>query len=274
MSNNSITWNGEDFSAYNLRVEDYNLPFMAQTIFTAHSTSGGDSQFTSINSLHRTITIDCYVSSDTESGLRDNMEAILERVNPVLGDKSFSIDKIPDRRYIGRVSAISTPSVKGMWGYTFTMTVQALSEAQDESETNTAQAIASDPDTLTFADIAGNVSRTPAEFYIRNETGGNLTSTAITLTNGTTNESIIWNGTLNDDQWLRIGEIDSDGRFSASIGLSDSTGADPEAESYTSAISGYTSGDWPRLKGGSDNAITVDGVSAGQLEITYRGRYI
>ena len=271
---NSITWGGDDLSAYGLRLEDYSVPFLAPPTFVTHNAAQGDPQFTAVNTGAKTITLSCYVSAANETTLYTYMDAIMQRLHPALADKILTIDKIPDRRYVGRVSSVSPPSVKGFWGYTLQVTIMALPEAQDASETNSAQAIATDPDTLTFSSIAGNVNRIPAEFYMRNTTGAALTSTAITLTNDTTTESLVWTGTLNDDQWLRIGELDSEGRFTASIGLSDATGADPEAESYTSAISGYTSGDWPRLKGGVDNDITVAGVSTGTLEITYRGRHI
>jgi hypothetical protein len=145
---------------------------------------------------------------------------------------------------------------------------------QSLGETNASQSIASSPDTLTIANVTGNVSRIPVEIYIRNTTGGDLTSTAITVANDTTGDTITWKGTLQDDRWLRFGSIDTKGRFAATIEKSDGTGADPEAEAYTSVESGYQSGDWVRLKGGVDNDITITGVSAGTIEYTYRGRYL
>jgi len=271
---NSITWDGVDFAAYNLRVEDYTIPFLANPIFATHQTAQGDVQFTSVNTAEKAIILNCYISGTSQTDLRTNMESVLQRMNPILTDKTLLIDKVPDRRFVGRVSNISAPEIKGMWGFTFTITIQAMSESQATSETNTSQAIATDPDTLTFSSITGNVSRIPAEFYVRNETGASLISSTIVISNDTTNESITWIGTLNDDHWLRFGNIDALGRFESSISVSDGNGADPEAETYSSVLSGYDSGDWLRLKGGVDNDITVAGVSTGTLEITYRGRYI
>lgn len=270
---NSLTFDGVDLSLYKLQVEDHSVPLMGDIVFAEHSAAFGDSEFTSVNHAKRNITLACTVTGTSQENLKNNMESILGTINPILGDKVFTLDDIPNRRFIGRVMGISEPSVKGRWGYSFSISLVALAHTQDLDETNASASIATDPDTLTVPVVRGNISRTPAEFYIRNETGAALTSATITLANNTTSETISWTGTLADDQWLRFGTLDSNGRFTASIALSDSTGSDPEAETYTSAISGYTSGDWPRLKGGVENSITVTGVSTGTLEWTYRGRY-
>lgn len=273
--NNSISWGGEDLSGFGLRVEEYSIPFLAPVVFSAQQPPQGDAYFSAVGTGAKSISVSCFVSAISQVALEENMRELMERLNPVLGDKVLTIDKVEDYRYIGRVSSISAPTIKGMWGYTFSVDFMCLAEAQDENETNTAsQNIATDPDTLTFSAIAGNSSRIPAEFYLRNETGAAITSGTITLSNDTTNESITWVGTLNDDQWIRFGTLDDNGRFQATIATSDGTGSDPEAESYTSVLSGYSSGDWPRIKGNTDNDITVTGISTGEIEITYRGRYI
>lgn len=272
---NSFTWDGVDLSQYDLQVTDHSVPLMGDIVFSEHVAAFGDAEFTSVNHAKRNITLACAVTATSQEQLKNKMEYILGLLNPILGDKVFSLDDIPNRRFVGRVQGISEPTVKGRWGYSFTVSIVALAHTQDQDETNIAAlSIATDPDTLTVPVVRGNVSRTPTEFYIRNETGAALTGATITLANDTTSETISWVGTLADDQWLRFGSLDSNGRFSASIALSDSTGADPEAESYTESISGYSAGDWPRLKGGVENSITVTGVSTGTLECTYRGRYL
>ena len=210
------------------------------------------------------------------SALRDTLASIRNLLNPILGDSIIIFDNEPDRRYIGRMSSMSAPSVKGFNGVTFSVELQCLSYTQDLDETNTAADTwtGASPNTSTFTGIAGTVSRIPVEVYVRNETGQNLTGAAITVANDTTSETITWTGTINDDYWLRFGTIDSNGRFQATISRSTSSGADPEAESYVSVESGFTSGDWIRLLGGSTNSITITGLSAGRTELTYRGKYL
>jgi hypothetical protein len=218
--------------------------------------------------------LNCAVRATTKAALQTNMDSITGILNPMLADQVILFDDFPDRRFIGRVVSVSAPEVKGRWGFAFTVTVSTMAHLQSLGETNASQPIASSPDTLTIANVTGNVSRIPVEIYIRNTTGGDLASTAITVANDTTGDTITWKGTLQDDRWLRFGSIDTKGRFAATIEKSDGTGADPEAEAYTSVESGYQSGDWVRLKGGVDNDITITGVSAGTIEYTYRGRYL
>lgn len=273
MSDNSMTWDGTDLGLYRFQVVDHSVPFMADITFAEHIAAFGDAEFTSTNYEKRNITLRCSVTGDTSTELDANMSEVLRVMNPILGDKVFTIDGLKNR-FVGRATSFSEPSIKGRWGYEFAIGVVALAHTQDETETNASGAIGADPSTITVPTVSGNVSRTFAELYVRNTTGGTLTDTSITLDNSTTNESITWKGTLLDDQWIRFGTLDDNGRFSASIDTSDGTGADPEAETYSSAITGYVSGDWVRLKGGIENSITVTGVATGTLEWVYRGRYL
>lgn len=274
---NSMTWDGEDLAAYGLQIEAPTVPVMATIPTQTHAAVFGDSAFTSVNHTTRTVSLGCSVVGTSQEHLRQRMEHITMVLEPLLTDKIFTLDYDPQRRYVGRVSAMSAPDPNngiGFWGFVFTITIQCLADKQGLAETNTAVAIATNPDTLSLGVITGTVSRTPAEFYVRNETGGTLTSTAITIANDTTSESIVVTITLEDDRWLRIGNMDSQGRLGSTISKSTGTGADPEAESYTDFESSYTSGDWPRLKGGVENSITVTGVATGTLEVTYRPRFI
>jgi hypothetical protein len=233
----------------------------------------GDSHFTTVSHTKRGISLVCSVVADSKLALQSNLDDIRRILNPLLADKVFTFDDFANRRYVGRVVSMSAPTAKGRWGVVFNIDLVTLAYTQALTETNASASIATDPDTLTISAVAGSASRIPCEFYIRNETAGTITNT-ITLTNDTTGEAISWTGTLQDDKWLRFGSLGTDGRFSSVIQISDSTGADPEAETYFGVESGYNSGDWPRLKGGVDNSITVTGVSTGTLEWTYRGRYI
>lgn len=270
---NSMTWDGVDLAAFGLQIEAPTVPVMPKIPFTTHAAMFGDSEFTSVNHTTRTITLNVSVVGDNQDHLRQRMEYITRVLNPILTDKVFTLDYDPQRRYVGRVSAMTSPSAIGFWGFVFSITIQCMADKQGLAEINESNAIASSPDTLTI-NVLGSATRIPCELYIRNETGGDLTSTAFTIANSTTNESIIATLTLEDDRWLRIGTLDANGRLSSTIGKSDGTGADPEAETYTDFESSYTSGDWPRLKGGVVNSIIVTGISTGTLETTYRARYI
>lgn len=269
----SMTWNGEDLSVYGLKITAKSIPVMPQSVNKTHAAIFGDSLRTSVNHTNRSISVTCAVVGASYTDLQDKMDAVLLRLNGLLGDKTMILDDEPDRRYIVRVQGISTPQFDGHWGKGFVVNMMAMAHKQATSEVNASIAIETSPDSLVTAVISGTASRIPVEIYLRNETGASLTAAAITVSNDTTSETITWTGTLEDDRWLRFGSLDSLGRFTSSIEKSNSTGADPEAETYTSVESGYTSGDWPRLKGGEVNTFTITGISTGTLETTYRARF-
>jgi hypothetical protein len=80
--------------------------------------------------------------------------------------------------------------------------------------------------------------------------------------------------TIQNGYWIQIGQLDSDGRFSPVLKMSSASDADPDNVSFIDIISMYTLGDWPRLKGGVDNDITITGISTGTLLWKYRARYL
>lgn len=270
----SLTYGGVDLSVYGLQVNDFDIPKFPFINFKSHKAHQGDSERSAINQTHRTIKLNVSVVGDTQSHLRSRFDTILSILDPARGDKSIQLDDFPDRRFIGIIRNMSAPTQKGRWGEFFTIDFEVNAHAQGLTETNLIVAIATDPDTLATSVITGNVNRIPAEIYIRNTTGGTLTNQTISIQNVTTSETITVRMTLEDDRWLRVGDLDADGVFTASLAKSDSTGADPEAEAYTSVLSSYSSGDWLRLKGGVSNSIIVTGISTGTLEITYRPKYL
>lgn len=270
----SMTYGGTSLADFGLQVTEYSIPEMADIDFHKHTAIFGDSEFTSVNFTTRTIRIQCTVRADTKSELQSRMDSIKGLLNPILTDKVITIDAIEDRRFIGRLKSMSEPTVKGRWAFAFRMTFECMAETQSIDETNASIAIATDPDTLAISAPSGNASRIPTEFYLRNETGATLTSVTITLSNDTTNETIEWKGTIQDDYWLRIGTLGDDGRFQGTLEVSTTNGADPEALEWVDARVGYQSGEWPRLKGGVENSMTVTGISTGTLEHTYRDRYL
>ncbi len=269
----SITWNGTDLSIHGFVITQKKIPVLPDMIFNVHAAIGGDSLTSAVNYTMRQFSLDCAVTGNSELDLQTNMDAVLNLLNPLVSDRTLIIDDESNRRYVARVTGITEPIFEGHWGKGFTVSFQGLAHKQELAETNASIAIATDPDVLVTPVITGNAVRIPVEIYVRNETGASTTGT-ITVANGTTSETISWKGTLEDDRWLRFGTIDTLGRFSATIEKSDSTGADPEAEAYTSVESGYQSGDWCRLRGGVTNSFTITGISTGTLETTYRGRFI
>lgn len=275
---NSLTWDGVDLSTKGLTVEAPSVPVMPDSPISSSDAIHGDSQFSVVNQTTRTVTLSVSVTGTSQANLQSNMEYITRVLDPVAGaDTAFTLDYDPNRRYVGRVASMSAPDPNsgiGFYVFVFGITIQCMAHKQGTTETNTAVALATSPDTESIGVVTGSASRIPCEIYTRNTTGADLTATAITITNDTTSESIIWTGTLEDDRWLKIGSLDALGRFTATIEKSDSTGSDPEAETYQGVEAGYTSGDWPRLRGGVDNSFTITGIATGTLEITYRARFL
>jgi len=271
---NSFTYGGTDLSTYNLKVVDYDIPEMASIDFNTHTAMEGDSAFTSINHQVRTISIECAVSGNTPTALQTNMDAIKGILNPILTDKVITIDDITERQFLGRVRSIGTPSVKGKSVKVFTIQIECIAEMFATEETESSTAIATDPDTLTISTVTGNAHRQPVALYVRNQTGGTLTGQTVSVSNDTTNETLTGEVTIQNGFWLQIGALASNGTFTAVLKMSTTSGSDPDALTFIDVISMYTSGDWPRLKGGVDNDITVTGISTGTLQWKYRARYL
>lgn len=270
----SMTYDGTNLADYGLQVTEYDVPELADIEVNKHMAIFGDSEFTSVNFTTRTIRVECTVKAGSKAELQSNMDSIKRLLNPILTDKVITLDAIEDRRFIGRLEEMGAPSVKARWAFSFRMIFVCMADMQSVNETNASTAIATDPDTLTISAPDGSTSRIPTEFYVRNETGATLTSVTIILSNDTTNESITWKGTIQDDYWLRIGSLDSNGRHKSVLEISTTNGSDVDILEWVSAEVGYQSGDWPRLKGGVANDITVTGISTGTLEHTYRDRYL
>ena len=270
----SFTYGGVDMADYNVQVVEFDVPEMATIPLKTHAAIYGDSAFTSTNHTIREIKLKLSVGGTSETDMYSNIDALKGALNPILADKVLSIDAIPNRRFLGRTKAISQPSVKGRWVRVFDVSIVTLAHTQASAEVTSSGALATSPDTVTISAVAGNVSRTPAEFYLRNTTGAAITSGTITLENETTNETIIWKGTIPNGYWLRFGTLNDNGTHKSTIQMSTTGGADPSILLYANAEVGYQSGDWTRLKGGVDNDITVTGITTGTLLWVYRGRYL
>jgi len=270
----SFTWDGNDLSIYGLHVSEYSIPEMGSIRSSVHSAVFGDSLFTSTNHTTQQITIRCEVIGGSRIDLSEKMSSVLGILNPILADKPFVFPDFPDKRFIGRVVSITPPEVKGELGRVFTVEVVAMAHKQDLEEVNDSIAITSTPESFTIPAVSGNVNRIPVVLYLRNSTASPHVLSPITISNSTTNESIVVTPTVGASRSLRIGNLDSNGRYTESIGVSDGAENPPSGATYNDSIAAYTSGDWIRLKGGVDNVIIVSGfVSNGVFEWAYRGKH-
>jgi predicted phage tail component-like protein len=270
----SIIYDGVDLSTLGLQVLDYDIPEMASIASNTHAAIYGDSAFTTTNHETRTIALSVSISGTSQSDMQNNIDAVKGVIDPLLTDKVFTLDAVRDRRFVGRVVALSNPQSKGRWVRIFDITLACLAHLQGIDEVSESTAITTSPDTITTSAIVGNVSRTPISLYVRNGTGSQITSGTISVQNVTTSETIIWKGTLPDGYWLRFGNLQSNGTHKSDIKMSTISGADPTVLTYSNAEIGYQSGDWPRLKGGVANDITVTGISTGTLQTVYRARFL
>jgi len=274
ITDKSFIFDGTDMRSHGLTVVDWDIPEFPPVIAEAHTPLEGDTEISSVSFGPREITLDCAVTATSEANLQTAMDAIKKVCNPLLTDKVLTIDDAePSRQYRGRFLAASSQRVKGKWGAIFSFTFLGRPYKEATSATTGTDTISADPEAWAISSVTGTANRIPLMVYVRNTTGGNTTN-AIVLTNTTNSETITWTGTLEDDRWLRFGFFATDGRYETSISKSDSTGADATAEDYTSVISGYTSGDWVRLKGGETNNLTIAGLSAGSIAWEYTGRYL
>jgi len=270
----SFTWDGNDLSLYGLHVSEYSIPEMGAIRSSVHSAVFGDSLFTSTNHTTQQITIRCEVIGGSRIDLSEKMSSVLGILNPILADKPFTFPDFPDKRFVGRVVSITPPEVKGELGRVFTVEVVAMAHKQDLEEVNDSVAIIATPETYTIPAISGNMSRIPVVLYLRNSTVSPHILSPITIENTTTNETMVVTPTVSQGKSIRFGELDSNGRYTESIGVSGGTEAIPSNNTYNDSIASYTSGDWIRLKGGVDNSIMVTGfVSNGVFEWAYRGKH-
>ena len=270
----SFTYDGTDMATHDLQVIEYEIPEMATIDFTSHGAIMGDANFTSLNHMIRTITLECAVSGTSAADLQTNMDTIKGVLNPILTDKVLSVDGVINRQFLGRVRSISAPQVKGQAVKVFSVVFECVAEMFATSETESSGAITTSPDTVTISSVTGSVHRQPCALYVRNSTGGTLTGQPISVENETTNETIAGKFTIQDGYWIQIGEIAADGTFSSVLKMSTGSDADPDNLEFIDVISMYTSGDWPRLKPGVDNDITVTGILTGTLLWKYRARFL
>ena len=272
---NSFSYDGTDMSNYGLTLLPYDEPWMPKPLLSKSRPPQGAAEFHGVNFLEGIITLECLVKGSSTSDLHTKRDAIVLKLNPKLGNKRIDLHEITDRFWYGRlISSIRAPQ-KGDRNTRFGLTFETVNAAHSTTLDDDTFAIVSDPDTFDV-DSGGAIGGTEyahPTWYVRNTTGSMVTGN-IVLANTTTGETLTWSGIFEDDRWLRIGREDAAGRFLYTLGKSDSTGADPTAETYSNVMSGYVSGDWPRLKPDVQNAMSITGLSAGTVRWLYRDRFI
>ncbi len=272
----SFSWNTTDLATLGLNVQPYNEPWMPVPNLTKARPPQGPAEFHGVNYQEGSILLDCVVRGSSTADLHSKLDTIVLLLDPTLGNKRIDLDEIPDRFWYARlVSGIPAPQ-KGAMTTTFRLRFEMTGGGHSTTEDDDTFTIASDPDSFNVdsGGAIGGTAKTSPVWYIRNTTGG-IVGTPITLQNTTLNDpAFSWEGVLEDGRWLRIGSINAAGRFLPALDKSDGAGADATAETYTSVMSGYNSGDWPLLKPNVQNAMAVTGLSSGVMRWVYRDRFI
>ncbi len=272
----SFSYDSTDLDTLGLNVQPYNEPWMPIPNLSKSRPPQGPAEFHGVNYQEGSIVLDCVVRGSSTADLHSKLDTIALLLDPTLGNKRLDVDEITDRFWYARlVSGIQAPQ-KGDRSTTFQLRFETVEGAHSTTLDDATFTIATDPATfqVNFASAVGGTAKSRPVWYIRNTTGGPIIGT-ITLQNTTLNDpAFSWSGQFEDDRWLRIGSLDAAGRYLFTLDKSDTGGADPTAETYTSVISGYNSGDWPLLKPGTQNAMSITGVPAGTMRWIYRDRFI
>ena len=171
-------------------------------------------------------------------------------------------------------SSIPAPNTHSGFGTVFDLTFALEGYGYDTSATSSSATISANPTSFTIASPSGSAPAT-CVWYLRNTTGSSYTGT-LKINSTTFGEYIEWAGTLASNYWLRVGSVDSDGRYLYTLDTSTTGGSDPTVLSWSNAKTGITTngGDWPRLKIATSNTITVSGISSATLQYSYTPRYI
>jgi len=136
--------------------------------------------------------------------------------------------------------------------------------AETQSEYEESYTITTNPETVSVPETSGEVVPGTVEalpvIVIKNT--GTLTSQII-ISNATSGKSCTWNGTLENGQWLRMDAQRIHVEKSVDSG-----------SNWVSVVSGLSETDRPiKLSPNVVNEITLEGISGGTMEVTYRGRY-
>lgn len=261
--NCSFTFNGNDFEDIGLIVTKTDWPLISTPRIDIQEVAFGKGVTHRNYYAPKIFNVNFVLSGYSESELNENIETLCYRLNTD-EEKELSFDRFkPDiyhlARYTGGLDSIKYVSGSSIEGTIEFTCVDPL--GFDATATVLEFDITSDPQEIVLNDssngVSGNTYSRPL-IIIDASSGSN----AITITNNTTGDSLTWNNILGNGEFLRI---DSD---NFTVAWSE------DGLVYTNSMQNVT-GSFPRLKGGVTNAITISGInSGGEIQITYRGRYL
>lgn len=126
----------------------------------------------------------------------------------------------------------------------------------------------------TWTRAVGGSAKAEPEWYIRNNTGGTVT-TDVTLENvSLPGDTLTLNLSWPTGYWVKVGSRDTLDRYRTTVKLSTASGSDPLLLSFANALNGFKSGWIPRLLPGVQNSMRVTGLSSGTLRGIFRETYV
>jgi len=255
-------------SDYNLSVFSDDNPIMPELMIGTYDIPNLDSQrLYTAKAQSRTIEIPCVIRGTSEANLRTRLDNMLDLI--MLGNTSgyLKLDTFNTRIWYGRFVGRSSEKRHGGNNMLFTLSFQCEDMySYATSLTTQTITISSDPQTFIVpatsgTTVAGTADPTPV-WVVKNTSGS--ASSALTLANATTSETINTVSGIANGVWLKF---DYPRQIVEASSDSGSTYA-----SVMSAVS--TSTNIPKLLHGSSNSVTLTGLSAGSVVLTYYARYI
>lgn len=264
----SMHFNGVDLSgsSYGLTVLSGPVPFLPGSKTETRKLGtrpGGYSQGGLLDA--KEIPVVCHIAGTSNSNLKLKIDALRALLDPANGEKTLRFDHESDRYYLARLAGESEFNYIGPSAMQFELRFQCADpHAFSTTETTQVLAIESNPDTFNAPAtgvIAGTTYARPV-WKVKNTTGGAVS--VITLQNTTTGETITCTYTVPNNDWIRFDSQRERLQYS------------PDDTEWFD-IMGYLSTSnklFPRLKAGVANALAVVGLSAGELTVVYRARYL
>ena len=270
----TFTYGGVTLSTYGLYVGEGDDPWMPTPSVQIAGSPVGGYRFGGQGYAPGEVVLPCYVvgvDASTYASYRDSIARTLDVTN---GAKKLSIEAIPNRYWLAILKSGMAPPHYAGYDTLFDLTFALEGYGYDTTPVTASDTINASPYSFNISAPAGSAPAT-VTWYVRNTTGATVT-TAFKINSTTIGEYIEWQGSLTTGYWIRVGHVDSDGRYIYSLGVSTASGADPTVLTYTDSKSGVTAngGDWPRLKAGATNAIQITGLTAGTVQYAYTPRYI
>jgi len=258
-----------DFSgaAYNLTVVSDDNPLIPEFDIGVYSNPQAHKQgmYTG-TATERVFEIPCVIRAASAATLRTQLDSTFGALGLGLSSGYLKLDTWPTRIWYGRFVGRSGEKRHGANNMLFTLTFRCEDMfAYATSLTTQTITISSDPQTFMVPAtsgtvVAGNVDPTPV-WVIKNTSGGD--EYGLILANATTGETINISG-LADAYWLKL---DFDRQV---VELSTDSGSTWAA--YMTAVG--TNANIPALSHSTQNSITLTGLSAGSVVLTYYARYL